>query len=277
MLTPFYTVEYLPLILGPALVLVIYWLTRELTSNETMSLLAAFLTSATSFHILIGIYAGFYANWIAVIFGFLSSVFLFRYLKKAEKRNFFIFFALIILLELSHVYAWTMFALAMGIFLGIALVFKYYPKKRVILLLLVLLSSVIIDVTRSTVPESAAGGIERGVNMVQAGHLGIDQFVKWWDSLVLATQHKLGSIYYTNFILLVLGLYWLLRSNLQIPSNMFIGIFMSLGIIPLFFGDWVVQSRVFYNFPFQIPAAIALTYISRHKNAIWYYCPSTYG
>ena len=40
-----------------------------------------------------------------------------------------------------------------------------------------------------------------------------------------------------------------------------------IGIPPLFFGDWVVQSRVFYNIPFQIPAAIALTYISRHENA----------
>jgi hypothetical protein len=38
-------------------------------------------------------------------------------------------------------------------------------------------------------------------------------------------------------------------------------IFLSLGIVPLFFSDWILQTRVFYNIPFQIPAAIALGYI----------------
>ena len=61
------TIEYLPVILGPALVLVIYFLTRELTSNETASLFAAFLTGLGYFQVSIGIYAGFYANWIALV------------------------------------------------------------------------------------------------------------------------------------------------------------------------------------------------------------------
>jgi hypothetical protein len=38
-------------------------------------------------------------------------------------------------------------------------------------------------------------------------------------------------------------------------------IFLSIGMIPLFIGDWTVQSRVYYNIPFQIPAAIALNHI----------------
>ena len=86
-ISPLVTLEHLPIILGPALVLATYFLTRELFSNETTSLIAAFLTAGMSFHILVGIYAGLYANWIALIFGYLSLIFLFRYLKKSEKRE----------------------------------------------------------------------------------------------------------------------------------------------------------------------------------------------
>jgi hypothetical protein len=39
-------------------------------------------------------------------------------------------------------------------------------------------------------------------------------------------------------------------------------IFLSAGIVPLTFGWWTLQVRVLYDIPFEIPAAIALYYIS---------------
>ena len=56
-----------------------------------------------------------------------------------------------------------------------------------------------------------------------------------------------------------------------------------MGIIPLFFGNLVIQTRVLYDIPFQIPAAIALTYImKKHTNGtmmilpicIWFFAIS---
>jgi hypothetical protein len=75
---PTYVIDYIPIILGPALVLATYFLTREITSNDTISLLAAFMT-AMSFQVLNGIYSGIYANWFALIIGYFSFVFLFRF------------------------------------------------------------------------------------------------------------------------------------------------------------------------------------------------------
>jgi hypothetical protein len=46
-----------------------------------------------------------------------------------------------------------------------------------------------------------------------------------------------------------------------------------IGIPSLFLGDWIVQSRVFYNIPFQIPAAIALTYLSTQRYALRLFAP----
>jgi hypothetical protein len=140
---------------------------------------------------------------------------------------------------------------------------NYYPKKRIILLLVVVLFSVVIDVARMTITGSASG-IEQDISIAKAG-VGLEQFALRWSNLIDTTQNYLGSLF-SNFIILILGMYWLVRSNLREPSTIFLVIFLSLGIIPLFFGDWIVQSRVIYNIPFQIPAAIALTYIKNQGN-----------
>jgi hypothetical protein len=43
-------------------------------------------------------------------------------------------------------------------------------------------------------------------------------------------------------------------------------IFLLIRILPLFFGDKVVQSRVFYDMPFHVPAGFALTSIFLSRN-----------
>lgn len=60
------TLDYVLLKLSPALVVIIYVLTREIMLNDVTSLFAAFLTTA-SFHRLIGILTGLSSNWCALL------------------------------------------------------------------------------------------------------------------------------------------------------------------------------------------------------------------
>jgi hypothetical protein len=255
-----YIIDNLPIILGPALVLVIYSLTRELTSNDVASLFAAFLT-AVSFHTLVGIYAGYYANWFALIIGYLAIVFVFRFLKSSKKINLIVFFFLTILVLFSHTYTWTILTVVTGIFLLIMLGFKYFQRRSIIFILLVLLSSVVVDVAKITMTGSA-GGIEQDVSVARSQQLGVGQLPVRWNNLIDTTEIYYGAAF-SNVIILALGLYWLFRTDMRDPFNIFLVIFLSIGIFPLFFGNWLIQSRVFYNIPFQIPAAIALTYIKK--------------
>jgi hypothetical protein len=260
---PSYTIDYVvPLILGPALVLVVYFLTQELMSNNIVSLLASFLT-AISFHTLIGIYAGYYANWFALIIGYLSFVFLIRFLKKPHKFTLAVYSSLLLLLLFSHVYTWTVLTLFTGIFLIVMLIFNYYPRKRIILLLLIVLSSVAVDVAKFSITSSSggSGGLARDVQIANTG-VGLKQFSQRWSNLVATMQVYFGA-QYSNCIILGLSLYWLFKSNLREVHDIFIIIFLSIGLIPLFFGDWVVQARVLYDIPFQIPAAVALTFVKK--------------
>jgi hypothetical protein len=259
--------EYIiPAIFGPALVLVVYFLTRQLVAeqlfNEVAPLLAAFLT-AISFQILIGIYAGFYANWLALIISYLAFYFLFKFLKTSQTISIIIFSVLTILLLFSHIYTWLVSALVIFTFLSVMLKMNSYPKRNITLLLLVVISSSAIVVTRTAMTEwSYDGGIlGTGLDSVDAHQqIGLNQFTLRWDNLE-RTMHTFVGGQFSNFIILGLGLYWIYRSNWREPSTIFLMIFLSTGIFGFIFGNWEIQTRVFYDIPFQIPAGIGLALI----------------
>lgn len=262
-----YAFDHVPVILGPALVIVIYLLTRELTSSKLIALLSAFMTSI-SFHVLVGIYAGSYANWMALIAGYLSMMFMFRYLRNENRKDMNLFAILSVTTLLMHSYTWTILSIFIGIFLLVMLKFNYYNRKHVVNLLIIVGSTMLFDVVRMILTGSFSG-ISYGVSP-PLGELrfGPGQFVTRWSSVIDTTQNYYGSLF-GNSIIYALGVYWLLKSKLKEISTIFLISIMSIGIIPLFFGNWIVQSRVFYDIPFQIPAAFAMAYIYKKFNSVF--------
>jgi hypothetical protein len=268
-------IEHLPIILGPGLVLAFYLLTLELTRNEKTALIAALL-GAVSFHTLAGIYAGFYSNWFALIVGYISIVFLFRYLRYGRLRDLGIFPILLIAVLFLHVYTWTILTAVAAIFLVTMLLVvitreknsssnKDFNKKRMTWLLLALILSIMVDITK-VVLTSSSGGVEQDIGLAQT-YLGVGQFNLRWVILDTTMHHSLGGVF-SNFIILTLGLFWVLKSNIREPNTIFLMIFLSAGLVPLFFGSWDIQARAFYDMPFEIPAAIALYYISNRSGSI---------
>lgn len=271
------TIEYLPIILGPGIVLAFYFLTLEIIRNERIALLSAFL-AAVSFHTLAGIYAGFYANWLALIVGYISVVFLFRYLRSDRFWDVIVFSILLIAVLFFHVYTWTILAAVTGIFLLTMLVFQnkirnrnndnnnYLLSRRIIWFpLFAILASIVVDLSKVLLTGSS-GGLEQDIELAQTG-LGTHQFNLRWEILNVTMHHSLGGVF-SNFIILILGVFWVLKSNMREPATLFLMIFLSAGIIPLFFGGWAIQARVFYDIPFEIPAAISLYYLSRRSSSM---------
>src|ERR671914_527688 len=266
-------IEHFPLILGPGIVLAFYFLTVELTRNEKIALIAAFL-AAISYHTLVGIYAGFYANWLALIVGYVSIAFLFRYLRTGRHFDIILFSALLIGVLLFHVHTWTVLAAVAGVFLvAMLLVIQKNKNKnnvgnnnpftksrgRIIWLLLAILVSIGVDIAKVSLTGSS-GGLEQDIDVAQRS-LGIEQFNLRFDILDATMHGSLGGVF-SNFIILILGLFWVLKSNMREPGTIFLMIFLSAGLVPLYIGSWTLQVRVLYDMPFEIPAAIALYYIS---------------
>ncbi len=253
------TLDQSSLVLAPLLVLSVYFLTFRLTSNSLTSIVAAFLTAISS-QVLVGIFAGFYANWIALILGYFCLGYLFKFLMDPTRSTLVIFSGLLIGTLFAHVYTWTIISLCASVFLVLLLVLRRreYSRKAIGLILIVITTSAVIDILKSLGTDSTSG-ILRDFELSGEG-MGQDEFAQRWATLTFTLNSGLAGIL-GNSIIILLGLYWVLKSNIREPTTLFLLIFLSVAIVPLFLGDWIIQSRTLYMIPFQIFAAMGLGYM----------------
>jgi hypothetical protein len=273
-------IEHFPIILGPGIVLAFYLLTLELTRNEKIALIAAFF-GAVSLHTLIGIYGSLYANWLGLIVGYISIAFLFRYLRSGRLSDIVVFSILLIGVLFTHVYTWTVLAAISGTFLVVMFlvvlwnkkkkrdknsnISNHFTKRRIIWLLVAILLSIVVDVTRVSL-TSSSGGVEQDIQLAGT-NFGLEQFNMRWRILHATAHESFGGVF-SNFIILILALFWVLKSNMREPRTIFLMIFLSVGLLPLYIGSLTLQTRLFYDIPFEIPAAIALYYISTRSGSM---------
>ena len=104
---------------------------------------------------------------MALIVGYLSIVFGFKYLEKTEQIETYLIFcpnschALLPYLYLDYIdYSDNRISLR-------SLKLNYYPKRRILLLLLFVLASVAVDLSRIAL-TGAASGIERDISLAEA-------------------------------------------------------------------------------------------------------------
>ena len=142
---------------------------------------------------------------------------------------------------------------------------KKYPKRVIVIFLITLASTVALDVLRS-INNPSLGGIERDLGVAQTTGSGLSQFGDRWDNLVRTVQVFLGGGY-SNILFLALALYASVGLYSKTKYAVFVGIFLSLGILPLFFANRDLMSRVLYDIPFQIPVAFSLFWIRQRTAA----------
>jgi hypothetical protein len=250
----FLSLEYVSVPLSPLLIISIYFLTLGITRNQLTSLFASLITIPS--HILIGIYAGLYANWFALIWGYMAVLFLFRLTEKQKKIDLIIFSVLLIGLLMSHAQTWTIFMYVIGLFTAaLYLKNKRENKRTVAYILISILPSVLIDVLRMVLINFS--GVSQELSFAVKREVGIHGISVIWDNLIdTAHMYLAGQI--ANPIILLLVIYWLYNIKIKANYVIFLGIFFSLYIFPLLFADATIQARFFYEIPFQIPAAIAL-------------------
>lgn len=251
----FQVLEFSPLLLNPLLALVTFLLTRQLTANDKISIIASLL-STISFQTLIGIYSGFYANWLGLILGYFAFTLVVKYLKSLNKLILVILALTITGVLFAHLYTWSIVISVAFLFLFTLNLLHCYPKKHLLVLFLVISSSIVVDLVKSSLIDSTTG-LEADFSLGVKLGFGISQFGERITTLGETVQTYYGGAF-ANIAILGLVMYWLVRCKARQLANIFVLIFLSSALIPLFLGDWVLQSRVMYDIPFQIPAAISL-------------------
>ena len=261
-------------LLSPLLVISIYFLTRELTQNETMSLIASFLTSISP-QVLIGIYSGYYANWLALVLGFFSFYFLIKYLKSNNNMILLLFFMILaVLTKFTHTYTWVILSSFFIVF-SLVITFKNKDKslknkiKTFITIVLIILIPIYFEFIITFLNGSA---LNSGQLSYLFNGIGLQQFVNNWSNLSYAINLFNGGIF-SNFIILGLCMLWIYYFNKSSLADIFIIVILTTSLIPIFFGNSVIQSRILYIIPFQLPAAIALNNILylKYKGSVLFF------
>jgi hypothetical protein len=251
-----YLLENLPLLLSPLLIISTYFLTLRITRDHLVSSLAALIT--IPIHILTSTYAGLYANWFSLIWGYLVILYLVKLMDEPKKINYSIFSILLVILIFSHVQTWTIFTYVIALFLVVV----YFKDKRkygklVFCIFLSLLPSILIDIARLLLIDNSGILQEISFASKQEVGVGIHSIHTIWDNLN-STTHTYLAGQTANPIILLLALFWLYVTKIRENYTIFFIIFLSLFSLPLLFGDKEIQSRFLLEIPFQVPAAIAL-------------------
>ena len=260
-------VRYLPVALAPLIVLANYLLLRySLKSSDEMKikLYASIgaIFAVFSPQIVVGEYAGFLANWIALVMVYFALYFLIRGWETNNRNHaihsFGILFALLVLIMLTHLYTWTHFLAVMLLFGAMSFVFARKsvaaPKIKILLLLIVVGTTFSIDYAKSSyfsTPAATASDSAIATNIMPQ-----DTNTRW-DRLFFTMSSYVGG-FLSNPALLLLAVIWIIKADLSKGLERLLISMFFISALPIAVGSVEFQTRVLYNIPFQIPALLAL-------------------
>ena len=260
-------IRFLPVALAPALVLANYMLITYALRPKNEGRLKIYASvgavfAAFSPQIVVGEYAGFLANWIALIAGCFAFYFLIRGWESQNRgqsiRSFGILFVILFGMMLIHVYTWAHLLAIMLLFGGISYIFARKtvarPKIKIIIILLVIGTAFSIDLARSSyfsTPAAIESDSALSENILPQDTSGR------WDRIYFTMSSYVGG-FLSNPVLLLLGLLWMVKADLSKGFDRLLLSMFFISAIPIMFGSIEFQTRVLYNIPFQIPALLAL-------------------
>lgn len=248
--------RFLPIMLSPSLVFAYYFFMGKIDRFSAVTVAAI---TAMSFPIVVGIYGGFYANWIANIFSIFSLTFLLRYWDGNRSRSTMLLFSLFsVLALLTHTYTWILSLSMIAIFVVFSLA-DYRVRKesisKILVIFLIIFGIFSIQIFRSMIGPAELLHQE---TEIADERFGLENYGSRWGNLRYAFGVFVGG-FLTNILLIALALAWIfLRADHRVPFDRFIICTLFLILVPFIVGDFTMQSRIMYNSLVTIPAGIMI-------------------
>lgn len=252
------TFEALPAILGPLLALSTFIFVREGYKNEKIAAVAS-LFSVLSFNTTVGLWAGFYANWLALSETCLFLTVLLKFSRTTSASRFIMLTLLSVSVLLTHPWTWAIVLAVTTLFVLITL----REERNVTLakaLLLFLAINIFLEVAKSqifgglTVSQDAAP-ILSGAGLLSSQGL--------WQNLIITLfsfyQGLLG-----NAILLGLPAITMLFLRFRDRFERLLTVWVALGSIPFLVLASPLQTRILYDMPLPSMTALAMLFLIRH-------------
>jgi hypothetical protein len=231
----------------------------------------AALFTALSAQVVVGMYAGLLANWLALIAGSFALHFAMTCWNSNNilktLRNGCYLAAVFLLIMLLHVYTWGYFIAAIAVFATISLITSrkttFRPAAKILVIAIVAAGSVGLEYSKSFVYAGPVG-LDRDIQMV-GSDLDLQNFNGRFDNLDRTLGSYMGG-YLSTPVVWILVIVWLVRSNYS-PFNRILLATLAIISIPAIFGSVEFQARVIFNAPLHLMAFLGLFPVAPQRSS----------
>ena len=262
---PILIVQNMPIIIGFLVVISAYITVFYATKDQWLASLTS-LVASTSYHTIVGIYAGFLAQWLLIAEGYLFLISVVYLINAPQKKNIILCFVLSIAMLMTHG-SWPFFWISSAVYVLIRFAThrNRTQLRRALPLLIILFSVIFLDLLRLWLVGSLLGsGIGRSVWLASNWVDFSDFFLRWTNLSVLFNIFVGG--FYTNSLLLLIALIGAFSINTRSNWGLIIMSTLLVAFIPSILGNFSDQSRLFFMLPIPILAAIGIRNLSQLSN-----------
>jgi hypothetical protein len=284
-------VRFLPILLAPGLVISSFFLVRygshvasdktaSFGNKRTISSVVA-VVAAISPQIVVGLYGGFLANWLALIPALISMLLAIRIsdefhkmtdAKGSSKRLVaysLAFYAALTLVMLFHVYTWGYVILVTVLFIFISYfgLRSIHIRKVQLIKVMAILSAVVVASILTDYAKSSYFGVSTGISrdsFVAGSSFDLANFNSRWETLDFTLGAYVGG-FLSNPIIMMLALIWTFKNSYLRGFDRLVFASLFILTIPILFGTIVIQARILYLVPLYIPAIMILLAQKRDK------------
>ena len=253
-ISPQLTVEFSPIIFGPLLSLSLFYFVKAGSGNGGGAAISAF-AGCFSFNVTVGIWAGYLANWMAMIIAyfFLGSFFLFE---RSKRRTVLLpLFLLSLALLLTHPWTWALILATIFVY---AIVRSGDQRKLLtVSSVFLIFGGIVVDFAKN----QFAGGSTLAADLgTKAPVFGFSQFLMFWPNVWTAL-----TVFYNGLLgsAVLLGL-----STLCFAAIMFRGklagmssCWVACASIPFALLNAFHQTRLIYDLPIPPLAAFGTLWL----------------
>lgn len=249
--SPLRIIEYLPMLLAPLLSLSSYVFVRFGQGSASLAGLTALLTPF-SLYVTVGLWGGYYANMLALIFVYLFLTFLLLFSKSPSAPKYGAMFALSVALFLTHPWTWVLIVIACLVF-AISVWRETRRPLHLKSVIGIIMAGIPLDLLKSMVFGTRTVAADLATKLPNGA-----QVASFWTNVVDALLYTHGALL-GNWIILALGLFGAFALRFRNWFERLLILWVGVASIPFLVLDSYHQARIVYDLP--IPVLISTTLI----------------
>src|SRR5437867_1625848 len=249
-ISPSQILEYLPMVLAPMLSLSTYVFVRYGHGSSSLAGLTG-IFSSVSFYTTVGLWGGYYANWLALILVYLFLTSLLVFSRSPSKIRYGSTYALSVALFLTHPWTWVLIAAVCLVF-SVTLWRETRNLVHLKSLTGIIATGIILDLVKSWAFSSRSVAADVATKAPNAGVL-----LSFWNNLVDGLLFTHGGLL-ANWLVLGLGLLGVLLLRFKDWFERLLLLWVAVPSIAFVLLDSYHQARIAYDLPIPVLTTIAV-------------------